>query len=192
MADSPQREHSLREVFHGVRWMMRAGAAWRLLPHGLSPWYTVYQHSQRGLKAGVFATMVHDLRALLRVAQGRTVEPSAAIFDSRTQPSTPTRGPQAGYDGTKRQRGLKGHTAVDTLGYLLAGHVTAANEQARQQVQELAQQVQHVTGDAVELAYVDQGDTGEQAAQDAQAHHRQRAGVKLPEVKQGFVLLPQR
>lgn len=82
--DAPQREHSLREVFNGLRWIVRAGAAWRLMPHDLPPWHTVYQQSQRWPKAGVFETIVHDLRAVLRLAQGRNAEPSAAIFDSRT------------------------------------------------------------------------------------------------------------
>ena len=96
-ADAPQREHSLREVCNGLRWLVRAGAAWRLMPHDLPPWHTVYQQSQRWLKAGVFETMVHDLRAVLRRAQGRTAAPSAAIFDSRTVPSTPESGTRAGY-----------------------------------------------------------------------------------------------
>jgi transposase len=82
--DAPQRDHSLREVFNGWRWIVRAGAAWRLMPHDLPPWYTVYQQSQRWLKAGVFEAMVHDLRVVLRLATGRTAEHSAAIFDSRT------------------------------------------------------------------------------------------------------------
>jgi transposase len=189
---APQREHSLREVFNGLRWMVRAGAAWRLMPHDLPPWYTVYQQSQRWLKAGVFEAIVHDLRAVLRLAQGRNAEPSAAIFDSRTVQSTPESGTRAGYDGAKRRRGAKVHTAVDTLGHLLVAHVTAANEQDRSHVTTLAAKVQEVTGDAVEVAYVDQGYTGEQAAQDAQAQHMRLEVVKLPEAKKGFVLLPKR
>lgn len=81
---------------------------------------------------------------------------------------------------------------MDTLGHLLAAHVTAANAQDRSQVSVLAEKVQEVTGDAVELAFVDQGYTGAQAAQDAAAHHMRLEVVKLPEAKQGFVLLPQR
>lgn len=54
----------------------------------------------------------------------------------------------------------------------------------------MAHQVQEITGDTVALAYVDQGDTGDQAAQEAQAHHRRLEVVKLPEAKQGLVLLP--
>lgn len=51
-ANASQRTHSLREVSHGLRWVVRTGAAWRLMPHDLPPWYTVYQQSQRWLKAG--------------------------------------------------------------------------------------------------------------------------------------------
>jgi transposase len=146
--DAPQREHSLREVFNGLRWIVRAGAAWRLMPHDLPPWPTVYQQRQRWLQAGVFDAIVQDVRAVLRPAQGRKAEPSAAIFDSRTLQSTPESGTRAGYDGAKRRRGSKVHMAVDTLGHLLALHVTAANEQDRSQVSTLAAQVQEVTGDA--------------------------------------------
>ena len=169
--EAPQRDHSLREVFNGLRWIVRAGAAWRMMPHDLPPWHTVYQQSQRWLKAGVFDAIVHDLRAVLRLVAGRTAEPSAAIVDRRPVQLTPESGTRAGYDGAKRRRGSKVHTAVDTLGHLLAAHVTAANEQDRSQVTRLAATVQEVTGDAVEVAFVDQGYTGAHAAEDAQAQH---------------------
>jgi transposase len=190
--DAPQRAHSLREVLNGFRWIVRAGAAWRLMPHDLPPWHTVYRQSQRWLKAGVFEAIVHDLREVLRLAQRRHAQPSAAIFDSRTLQSTPESGTRAGYDGAKRRRGAKVHMAVDTLGHPLALHVTPAHVQDRSQVSALADKVQAVTGDAVEIAYVDQGYTGAQAAQDAVAHHMQLEVVKLPEAKKGVVLLPKR
>lgn len=189
---APQREYSLREVFNGLRWIVRAGASWRMLPNDLPPWHVVYDQTRRWLKAGVFEAMVHDLRALLRLAAGRDEQPSAAILDSRTLQSSPESGPRAGYDGAKRKRGSKVHMAVDTLGHLLALLVTPANEQDRAQVEQLAAQVQDATGQAVELAYVDQGYTGEQAAQDAATHGIQLAVVKLPQAKKGFVLLPRR
>jgi len=190
--DAPQRTHSLREVFNGLRWIIRAGAPWRLLPNDLPPWEAVYQQMQRWFKAGVFAAIVHDLRALLRLAQGRKAQPSAAIFDSRTLQSTPESGARAGYDGAKRKKGSKVHLAVDTLGQLLALHVTPANEQDRAQVGELAEQVQAVTGETVEVAFVDQGYTGEPAAEAATTHGMQLEVVKLSEAKRGFVLLPRR
>jgi hypothetical protein len=81
--------------------------------------------------------------------------------------SPPESGTRAGYDGAKRRRGSKVHLAVDTLGHLLAAHVTAANEQDRSQVSALAAQVQEVPGDPVEVAFVDHGAPGEHAAQAA-------------------------
>jgi transposase len=190
--DAPQRTHSLREVFNALRWIVRAGAPWRMLPNDLPPWEAVYQQTQRWLNAGVFEAIVQALRVLLRLAEGRTGQPSAAIFDSRTLQSTPESGPRAGYDGAKRKRGSKVHLAVDTLGHLLALHVTAANTQDRAQVEELAEEVQAVTGDAVEVAFVDQGYTGDRPAQDAAAHGLRLEVVKLPGAKKGFVLLPRR
>src|SRR5215510_3068476 len=120
--EAPQRDYPLREVFNGLRWMVRGGSSWRMMPHEMPP---------------------------------------ASIFDSRTMQSTVESGARAGYDGAKRRKGNKVHLAVDTLGHLLALCVTAANEQDRAQVAELAARVQSETGETVEIAYVDQGYTGE-------------------------------
>ena len=84
------------------------------------------------------------------------------------------------------------HLAVDPLGHLLALHVTPANAQDRAQVAELAAAVQDVTGQTVEVAFVDQGYTGETPAADAAAHGIRLEVVKLPMTKRGFVLLPRR
>ncbi len=144
------------------------------------------------LKAGVFEAIVNDLRALLRLAQGRNEQPSATIFDSRTLPSSPESGHRAGYDGAKRRKGSKVHLAVETLGHLLALHITSADEQDRAQVGELAAAVQEVTDYHVELAFVDQGYTGDEPAQAAQAQGMRLEVIKLPQAKRGFVLLPRR
>jgi transposase len=190
--DAPQRKHALREVFNGLRWIVRAGAPWRMLPTNLPPWELVYQQSQRWLRAGCFEAMVHDLREILRLAEGRSASPTAVILDSRTLQSTPESGGRAGYDGAKKRKGSKVHLAVDTLGQLLALHVTPANEQDRAQVADLAEAVQASTGERVELAFVDQGYTGDQAAADAEAHGIRLEVVKHTEAKRGFVLLPRR
>lgn len=190
--EAPQRDYPLREVFNGLRYIVRGGIPWRMMPNDLPPWHTVYQQTQRWLKAGVFEAMVHDLRALLRLAAGRREQPSAAIFDSRTLQSSPESGHHAGYDGAKRRKGSKTHVAVDTLGHLLALLVTPADEQDRAQVSQLAQAVQEATGKTVKVAFVDQGYTGNDAAQAAEAHGLQLEVVKLPEAKKGFVLLPRR
>jgi transposase len=190
--DAPQRRHDLREVFNALRWIVHTGAPWRYLPGDLPPWQTVYQQTRRWLDAGVFAAMVHDLRALLRWTEGRADTPTAVIFDSATRQSTPESGHRAGYDGYKRRKGSKIHLAVDTLGHLLAVLVTPADAQDREQVAALAAAVQETTGQTVEIAFVDQGYSGEQPAADAAAHGIQLEVIKLPAAKRGFVLLPRR
>jgi transposase len=190
--EAPQRQHSLREVFNGLRWIVRSGAPWRMMPHDLPPWHTVYQQTQRWITSGVFEAMAHDLRQLLREITDRAPQPRAAILDSRTVQSSPESGARAGYDGAKRRKGSKVHLAVDTLGHLLALTVTPANEQDRAQVEVLAEQMQAVTGESIEVAFVDQGYTGDQPAQDAQDHGIRLEVVKLPAAKRGFVLLPRR
>jgi transposase len=190
--DAPQRDHALRDVFDGLRYLVRTGAPWRYLPGDFPPWAAVYQQTQRWIKAGCFELIVHDLRELLRTAAGRNAQPTAVIFDGRTVQSSPESGARAGYDGHKRKKGSKIHMAVDTLGHLLALLVTPANEQERAQVGALAQAVQAVTRQNVALAFVDQGYTGEAPAQAAQALGLQLEVVKLPEAKRGFVLLPRR
>lgn len=190
--ESRQRRHSLREVFNAMRWMVRAGAPWRLIPHEFPPWAAVHQQAQRWIGAGVFEALVHDLRAVLRLADERAPHPSAVVLDARTLQSSPESGGRAGYDGAKKRRGSKVHMAVDTLGHLLALRVSPANEDDRAHVGEVVQAVQELTGETVEVAYVDQGYTGEAAAAAAAEHGVQLEVVKLPQAKRGFVLLPRR
>jgi transposase len=190
--DAPQRRHDLREVFNALRWLVRAGAPWRLLSTNFPPWPAVHQQAQRWIAAGAFEEMAHDLRALLREAAGRDPEPSAVVLDARTRRGTPESGHRAGYDGHKRTRGSKLHAAVDTLGHPLALRGTPADAQERAEVGELAEAVQEATGWNVELAWVDQGYTGAGPSEEAEARGIELAVVRLPEAKRGFVLLPRR
>ena len=190
--DAPQRDYSMRAVFNAVRYMVRAGCPWRMIPNDLPPWFTVHQQAQRWIKAGCFEAMAHDVREVLRMMAQKQAQPSAIILDGRTLQSTPESGNRAGYDGYKRKKGSKVHVAVDTLGHLLALKVTPANEQERAQVADLAKEVQEMTGEKVEIAFVDQGYTGEEPAADAAAQGIRLVVIKLSEAKKGFVLLPRR
>jgi transposase len=190
--DAAQRDYPLRDVFNGLRYIAKTGSQWRFMPNDLPPWSVVYQQTQRWIDARCFEIMVEDLRILLREFAGRASQPTAMILDSRTLQSTPESGARGGYDGAKRRKGSKVHAAVDTLGHLLALHVTAADEQDRAQVETLAEAVQEITGESIELAYVDQGYTGENAAQAAEKHGVRLEVVKHTEAKRGFVLLPRR
>jgi transposase len=105
--DAPQRIHDPRDVYNALRWIVRAGAPWRMLPHKFPLWEAVYQQTQRWIDGGAD-------------------EPTTAIFDSRTSQSTPESGARAGYDGAKRRKGSTVHLAVDTLGHVLALCVTPA------------------------------------------------------------------
>lgn len=190
--DAPQREYALRDVFDALRYVVRTGCQWDFLPHDFPPWTAVYQQARRWIAAGVFEEITHDLRMILRLVDEREAQPTAAILDARTLQSTPESGGRAGYDGAKKKNGSKVHMAVDTLGHLLALKVTAANEQERAQVAELAARLQEVTGGTVEVAFVDQGYTGDAPAGQAQAHGIRLEVVKHPGARKGFVLLPRR
>lgn len=96
--------------------MVTAGTHWLYMPNHFPPWAAVYQQTQRWIAAGVFEALVHDLRALLRLGEGRTPAPTAVIIDGRTPQSTPGSGAWASYDGHKRKKGIELHMIVDTLG----------------------------------------------------------------------------
>lgn len=189
---SPQRVYPLREVFNALRYQVRVGGAWRMMPHDLPPWHLVYQQTQRWIKAKSFEALAHDLRAILRLAVERPADPSAVILDSRTVQSTPESGARGGFDGHKKRKGSKVHAAVDTLGHLLALHITPANEQDRAQVGVLVAAVQAAVEEPVQVAFVDQGYTGDEPAQAAEQAGIDLIVIKHHEAKRGFVLLPRR
>ena len=189
---APQRRHSLREVFNALRWLARAGAPWRLVPHDLPPWAVVYQQFRRWNEAGCFEAMVSDMRSIIRTALGRQGHPSAVILDGRTLQNSCESRQRAGYGGYKRRKGSKVHMAVDTMGHLLTLTITPADEQERSQVDALCEQAQQAKGNTVKLAWADQDYTGEQARSDAAENGIELQVVELPQAKKGFVLLPRR
>jgi transposase len=190
--EAPQRKHALRTLFNALRYLAHTGCPWRYLPHDLPPWQAVHQQWSRWRDARVFETIVHDLNELQRVLLGRSATPTAIVLDGRTLQSTPESGHRAGYDGAKRRKGSKTHIAVDTLGQLLSVVITPANEQERAQVGELCRQVQEVTGQTVQVAFVDQGYTGEETEYAAAVHDIDLQVVKKPAGQTGFVSLPRR
>ena len=190
--DGAHREHDLRAVFNGVRYIARTGNQWRFMPHDLSSVVCDLSADAALDAAGCFERLVEDTRILLREFAGRKGQPTAACIDSRTLQSTPESGARAGYDDAKRRNGSKVHIAVDTLGHLLALSVTPADQGDRAQVEALAQDMQQVTGGTVEMAYVDQGYTGPNATGAAQSHGIRLEVVKHRMAKRGFLLLPRR
>jgi putative transposase len=122
--------HSRREICNAILYVVRGGCAWRLLPHDLPPWQTVYGYFRAWRRDGTWQRLHDLLRTAVRVAAGRQPQPSAAILDSQSVKTT-ARGGVRGYDAGKKVNGRKRHLLVDTLGLLLLVVVHAANLQDR-------------------------------------------------------------
>lgn len=184
------RSVDLREVVNAILYLLRTGCPWRHLPHDLPSWGTVWSYFCQWRDDGTLDRLHDDLREQVRTAADRDPQLSAGCLDSQSV-KTAEKGAR-GYDTGKKIQGRKRHLVVDTLGLIQGLVVHPANDQDRAQVAEVADAVQAETGETVDLAYVDQGYTGEAPRQAAADHGIQLEVVKLPQAKRGFVLLPRR
>lgn len=122
---SPRRV-DMREVLNAIRYLVRSGCAWAMLPAHFPPWQTVYWWFRRLARRLMFRT-IHDIALMIdRALEGRAADPTAAVIDSQTV-KAPAPKAERGFDGAKRMVGRKRHIAVDTGGRLLFAHLTPAN-----------------------------------------------------------------
>lgn len=121
-----KRTIDLRELLNAIRYMVRSGCEWRVLPVHFPSWQTVYWWSRRFVRLLLFRT-IHDIAVMIdRERAGRQASPSAAVADSQTVKAPAARRPR-GYDAAKKTVERKRHRVVDTDGRLLMVTLTTAD-----------------------------------------------------------------
>jgi transposase len=124
------RKYGDRLVLDGIFFVLRSGSQWRMIPRDLLPWDAAYRWYRAWIADGTWDRVHDELRAMVRVSQGRDPAPSAGVLDAQSV-LTGEGGQDRGYDAGKRTRGRKRHIVTDTLGLLLVVMVTPASVQDR-------------------------------------------------------------
>jgi transposase len=81
-------KHDRRELVDAMLYWLRAGCAWRLLPHDFPPWQSVYHYWRVWRREGRWERILAELREQERRRQGRNPTPSAAVLDSQSVKTT--------------------------------------------------------------------------------------------------------
>ena len=155
------QEWPLREIVNALLYLLRTGCQWRMLPHDLPPWQTVYYHHRKWRLNGIWKKINHLLHRQVRQQAGREATPSAAIVDAQSVKTTLVKG-KRGYDAGKRVNGRKRHIVVDTMGLLLSVLVTTGDVQDKPGGQQLLTQLQqHLHLPRLKLLWADAGYRGQ-------------------------------
>ncbi len=185
-----KREHSYREIMNAIFYFLVAGCVWRLLPHDLPPWKTVYHYFRLWTRNGTIEAIHTDLRQKVREKEGRDPEPSAAIIDSQSVKTTVIGG-ERGYDAGKQINGRKRHILVDTIGMVLMVVVHGAGIQDRDGARIVLEKVKD-RFTRLKLIWADGAYAGQLVEWVKKACGWVLEIVKRPEGAKGFQVLPRR
>jgi putative transposase len=185
------RKASSRELVNAILYFLRAGMAWRLLPHDLPPWQTVYYYLRRWQREGVWDRVHHTLVMTDRERGGRAASPTAAILDSQSIRTADQKGASKGYDAGKKIKGRKRHILTDTDGRLLTIQVHGADIQDRDGAKGVLRGSRALFP-FVELAYVDGGYAGRLVRWAKERTHIVLEVVKRSAKQAGFAVIRRR